>query len=370
MIYICGEPSGLGSGRGHSSALGWTDERSGRCQGLRQLSWPAEALVGREWRCLLGRCIPLRETVPKGDWGPPDPEATPAANGIAADLSNYFFPSWACIQILLDCQGTLSPLLSFKFECTRQPWIVIPPPRHVLAPRPVPTAARRPASDAPPALDVPGTPAGRVRHGCAPRLPPAPAADAWVTLSIPSASLLTARFAAHYQQSLPSLSQMLNQPSHAYVAQQQQQQQLLEQQQQFAYAQQHQGYSLPVAAHVQQQHPALAYAQYPPLPASPPPQALPVRYASPAPQQPYYASPSPPASPTAGTPTAARPFACDHCKAGFSRPHDLKRHRASVHFRNDAEGPTCTRCGRPFSRPDALRRHAQRGCHVGEDADS
>ncbi|KZW01856.1 hypothetical protein EXIGLDRAFT_760460 [Exidia glandulosa HHB12029] len=170
----------------------------------------------------------------------------------------------------------------------------------------------------------------------------------------------------HYQQSLPSLSQLLNQPGNPYTAQQQQQ--LLEQQQ-YAYTQQHQGYALPVAHHVQQQQQSLSYAAYPPLPASPAPPSMPVRYASPVPHQ-QYASPSPPASPVGGTPTPARPFACDFCKAGFSRPHDLKRHRASVHFRNDAEGPTCNRCGRPFSRPDALRRHAQRGCHVGEDGDN
>lgn len=175
------------------------------------------------------------------------------------------------------------------------------------------------------------------------------------------------------QQSLPSLSQLLSPTSNAYA---QQQQQLLEQQQQqqLAYQQQQQGYALPVAHQVQQQQHQVAYNGYGGLSPSPAQQMPTMRYAASPPttttHQYYAASPassSPPASPTAGTPTAARPFACDRCQAGFSRPHDLKRHRASVHFRNDAEGPTCPKCARPFSRPDALRRHAQRGCHAGED---
>ena len=47
-----------------------------------------------------------------------------------------------------------------------------------------------------------------------------------------------------------------------------------------------------------------------------------------------------------------RPFKCDVCPQGFTRNHDLKRHRR-IHL--SAKPFPCLCCGKPFSRRDALK---------------
>ncbi|KAI9499578.1 hypothetical protein BDB00DRAFT_794551 [Zychaea mexicana] len=53
-----------------------------------------------------------------------------------------------------------------------------------------------------------------------------------------------------------------------------------------------------------------------------------------------------------------RPHQCNHCKKGFNRQQDLKRHNKSIHEKQFVHG--CSVCQRSFSRHDSLLRHQKK----------